>query len=127
MGVPLHGAAQGVLARLGRRSGDTADVRSAACPMIHKRRPSMTSQIGQDALPEPVPGYSPPVSPRLPRVLPASLLLGIFWALYSALRWTEVGVSLGFTGFVALFGAGALTVLLFAIWWLAASRVRWAE
>jgi outer membrane protein assembly factor BamB len=55
------------------------------------------------------------------------LLLGIFWALYCALRWTNLGVTLGFAGFVAVFGAAALTMLMFAIWWLAASRVGWAE
>jgi outer membrane protein assembly factor BamB len=55
------------------------------------------------------------------------LLLVIFWTLYALLRWTDLGVSLGLTGFVALFGAGALMMLLFAIWWLAFSRVGWAE
>ncbi|HLJ09585.1 MAG TPA: PQQ-binding-like beta-propeller repeat protein, partial [Planctomycetaceae bacterium] len=56
-----------------------------------------------------------------------ALLLGLFWPLYAVLRWTDLGVSLGFTGFVALYGAAALALLLFAVWWLAASRVGWAE
>ena len=55
------------------------------------------------------------------------MLLGIFWTLYSVLRWTELGVSLGFAAFVAVYGTGALTTILFAIWWLAASRVGRAE
>jgi outer membrane protein assembly factor BamB len=70
---------------------------------------------------------APAASARSPRIWPSVLLLGIFWAVYLVLRWTELGVSLGFTGFVALYGVGALTVLLFAVWWLAASRVGWAE
>jgi outer membrane protein assembly factor BamB len=55
------------------------------------------------------------------------LVLGIFWILYSGIRWSDLAVSLGFTGFLLVFGAGALTILLFAVWWLAASRLGWAE
>src|SRR6516162_10628270 len=86
----------------------------------------MIGQPDQTTLPPTLPKFSTPV-PRLPRVWPSALLLGIFWTLYSICRWTEFGMSLGFTGFIAVYGAGALTTLLFAIWWLAASRVRWSE
>jgi outer membrane protein assembly factor BamB len=63
----------------------------------------------------------------LPRIWPPILLLGIFWIMYSVLRWTELGNSLGFTGWLFLLAVGALATLLFAVWWLAASRVAWAE
>ena len=78
---------------------------------------------GQPALPHsvPVPAL------KLARAWPSVLLLGVFWTVYSIMRWTELGVSLGFAGFVIVYGAGALAVLLFSIWWLAASRVGWAE
>jgi outer membrane protein assembly factor BamB len=55
------------------------------------------------------------------------VLLGIFWTIYSVLRWTDLGAALGFLGWLILLGSGALITLLFAIWWLTASRVRWAE
>jgi hypothetical protein len=50
----------------------------------------------------------------------------MFWIVYSVIRWSELGVS-GFTGFLVVFGGGALTTLLFGIWWLAASRIGWRE
>jgi outer membrane protein assembly factor BamB len=55
------------------------------------------------------------------------VLLGLFWGIYSVWRWTDLGISLGFLGFLILLGVEGLTTLLFAIWWLAASRVRWTE
>jgi outer membrane protein assembly factor BamB len=55
------------------------------------------------------------------------VLLGIFWTAYSALRWTELGIALGFLGFLILLGVGAVTTLLFVFWWIAASRVRLGE
>jgi outer membrane protein assembly factor BamB len=53
--------------------------------------------------------------------------LGILWTVYSVLRWTDLGPSLGFMGFLILLGVGALVTLLFLAWWLAVSRVRLAE
>jgi outer membrane protein assembly factor BamB len=50
----------------------------------------------------------------------------MFWIVYSVIRWSELGVS-GFTAFLVVFVAGALTILLFSIWWLAASRIGWRE
>jgi outer membrane protein assembly factor BamB len=47
--------------------------------------------------------------------------------IYSIWRWTELGMSLGFMGFLILLGVGAQMTLLFAVWWLAASRVSWRE
>jgi hypothetical protein len=55
------------------------------------------------------------------------VLLGIFWTAYSVLRWTDLGMSLGFMGFLILLGVGVLATLLFIVWWLAASRVRLGE
>lgn len=87
----------------------------------------MTEQPGQATLPQSLGESAPAASPKPPRMWPAALVLGIFWTVYALLRWTELGASLGFMGFVVLFGVGALTVLLFAVWWLAASRVGRAE
>jgi outer membrane protein assembly factor BamB len=55
------------------------------------------------------------------------VLLGLFWTIYSVWRWTELGAELGFMGFLILLGVGGLTTFLFVLWWLAASRARWAE
>src|SRR5262245_5076142 len=87
----------------------------------------MTSQTGVVADPHRLPGPVTAAPARPPRVWPAVALLGVFWALYSVWRWTELGTSLGFFGFLILLGVGALTTLLFAGWWLAASRVPWTE
>ena len=87
----------------------------------------MTNRLGQAALPQSLPESAPAASAKSSRIWPPALLLVLFWTLYAVLRWTDLGASLGFTGFVALYGAGALMVLLFVIWWLALSRVGWAE
>jgi outer membrane protein assembly factor BamB len=55
------------------------------------------------------------------------VLLGLFWSIYAVWRWTELGASLGFLGFLILVGVGGLTTLLFGVWWLVASRVTWTE
>jgi outer membrane protein assembly factor BamB len=73
----------------------------------------------------PTPAFAAPA--RLPRTWPALLLLAIFWTIYSVHRWTDLGVSLGFMGFLVLLGAAAVITLLFVFWWLFASRVRLAE
>jgi outer membrane protein assembly factor BamB len=70
---------------------------------------------------------APVPSIRLPRVWPPLVLLGILWMTYSVLRWTDLGISLGFMGWLILLAVGAVTTLLFAVWWLAASRVGWGE
>src|SRR5262245_50190846 len=62
-----------------------------------------------------------------PRVWPPVALLAVFWVIYSVWRWTELGRSLGFMGFLMLLGVVALTTLLFVIWWMAASKVTWGE
>src|SRR5262249_21528726 len=69
---------------------------------------------------------APPVR-SMPRVWPPVVLLALFWAVYAVWRWTEMGISLGFMGFLMLLGVAALTMLLFVTWWLAASRVSGAE
>jgi outer membrane protein assembly factor BamB len=55
------------------------------------------------------------------------LLLSVFWVVYSLWRWTELGASLGFFGFLIMLGVVAVVALLLIIWWLAASRVPLAE
>src|SRR5262245_53204957 len=91
------------------------------------RTPSMTSQQARSASPSsPVDGTIP-ASEKRPRLWPPALVLGMFWIVYSMISWSKLGVSLGVTGFLVVFGAGALTTLLFGIWWLAASRIGWRE
>jgi outer membrane protein assembly factor BamB len=87
----------------------------------------MTSQTGIVADAHPLPGPATAGPARPPRVWPAVVLLGLFWMVYAVWRWTELGASLGFLGFLILLGVGGLTALLFAVWWLAASRIRWME
>ena len=87
----------------------------------------MTNQEAPGASPSSPPGGTRPASDKRPRLWPPVLLLGIFWTLFAVLRWSGLGVALGFAGFAALFGTGALTILLFVVWWLAASRLGWAE
>jgi outer membrane protein assembly factor BamB len=55
------------------------------------------------------------------------VLLGLFWLIYSVWRWTDLAISLGFIGWLMMLALTALTTLLCAVWWLAASRVGWAE
>ena len=64
---------------------------------------------------------------RSPRIWPAIAMLVVFWAIYSVWRWTDLGPSLGFLGFLILLAVCAVTMLVFVIWWLAASRVTWLE
>src|SRR5262249_36535359 len=87
----------------------------------------MSSQTVSVADAHPLPGPGGAAPARLPRIWPPVVLLGLFWTIYSVWRWTELGASLGFVGFLILLGVGSLTTLLFAVWWLAASRVRWTE
>lgn len=87
----------------------------------------MTSPTGITANPTHLPAPVEVVPARPPRVWPPLLLLGILWTVYSVLRWTDLGIALGFMGFLILLGAGAVVTLLFLVWWLAASRVPLAE
>ncbi len=84
----------------------------------------MSSQADLADLPQ-APTVKAPAS--LPRIWPPVVLLTLFWVVYSVWRWTDMGLSLGFMGFLMLLGIGVLTTLLFAIWWIAASRVSWSE
>jgi len=87
----------------------------------------MTNLPGVASLPQ-APSF--PVASAVrstPRVWLPVVLLGLFWVIYSVWRWTELAISLGFMGFLMLLAVGALTTLLFAIWWMTASRVTWPE
>jgi outer membrane protein assembly factor BamB len=66
-------------------------------------------------------------SVRLPRVWPAAAVLGIFWIVFAVLRGTDLGMSLGFTGFLILMSATGAAALLLLVWWLAFSRIGWRE
>src|SRR5262249_26603157 len=92
-----------------------------------RRSPSMASQTSSVAAPPHLPELDAAAPARPARVWPAAVLLGFFWTVYSAWRWTELGPSLGFMGFLILLGIGGLTTLLFVVWWVLASKVRWAE
>src|SRR5262245_19448765 len=106
-----------------------SSVRSRGSPHFagSRRSPSMANQMSSAADPRPLPepGTAAPVRPA--RVWPAVVLLGLFWTVYAVWRWTELGLALGFLGFLILLGIGALTTLLFLVWWLLASRIRWTE
>ena len=52
-----------------------------------------------------------------------AVLLGIYWIVVAALRGTDLGMSLGFTGFLILMSATGVAALLFLVWWLALSRI----
>jgi outer membrane protein assembly factor BamB len=64
---------------------------------------------------------------QAPRNWPPIVLLGLFWSVYAVWRWTDVGLSLGFMGFLMMAAFAALVLLLFLAWWLAGSRVGWTE
>ncbi len=85
----------------------------------------MTTDTRITTIPILMPSAAAPA--KAPRLWPPVVLLGLFWALYSILRWTDLGASLGFMGFLLLFGVDALVTLLFMVWWLAASRTGLAE
>lgn len=87
----------------------------------------MTPHADHATCPHSFPETGPAVSARLPRIWPPIVLLGVFWTVYSVWRWTDLGTSLGFMGFLILLAVAVLTLLLFAAWWLGASRVRWSE
>src|SRR5262249_46367764 len=91
------------------------------------RETFMASQPDLIAAPQPShePKSQPAASPA--RVWPPIVLLVLFWATYSVWRWTELGPSLGFMGFLILVGIEALATLVFAVWWMTASKVSWAE
>jgi outer membrane protein assembly factor BamB len=55
------------------------------------------------------------------------MLLAMYWIVYSLWRWTEIGASFGFMGFLIMLAVMGVVILLFASWWLAASRVGWRE
>lgn len=61
--------------------------------------------------------------PAVARLWPPIFILALFWTIYALWRWTELGPSFGFAGFLVLAGGGALVTLSFIIWWLAASKL----
>src|SRR5262245_30008908 len=87
----------------------------------------MASQPNLVAAPKSSVKPAAPPAASAARVWPPLVLLALFWAIYAVWRWTELGSSLGFMGFLIVVGIEALTALLFTIWWIAASRVSWAE
>ncbi len=64
---------------------------------------------------------------RPPRVWPAVAIVALYWIIHALLRWTDLGTSLGFAGFLLLMSATGILSLLFLAWWLAWSRVPWKE
>src|SRR5205809_1384685 len=80
---------------------------------------AMSSETARETFPQQQPGPETQWPPRLPRVWPPVVLLGLFWTVYSVWRWTELGITLGFLGFLILLAVAALVLLLFLGWWLA--------
>lgn len=76
--------------------------------------------------PEPTLAKSTPTkkSAATPRVWPAIVLLAIYWSIVIAAYSIELSM---FMRFMSRFIALAATTLLFLVWWLAASRVRWSD
>ncbi len=64
---------------------------------------------------------------RLPRLWPPVLLLGAYWPIYLVWRYSDYGQEKGFFGFLIIAGVTLIVMLLFAAWWLFASRMRWSE
>ncbi len=66
-------------------------------------------------------------TPKMPRIWPAVVLVGIFWSDDLVLRWLEAAM---FTRFMAMLAAVALMTVLFTVWWLTNRRIsradRWA-
>lgn len=65
-----------------------------------------------------------PDKPRTMRVWPGLLLVGVFWAFYFGIGLPELPIT---TTFMSRAGAGALFVLLTAIWWLTNWTIRLAD
>jgi outer membrane protein assembly factor BamB len=73
------------------------------------------------SVPEPIPGIpSPPVV--RPRLWPAVGLVAVYWGTTFVQDGTEWGRSLGFLGFLVRMGVCGGITLLFALWWVFASR-----
>jgi outer membrane protein assembly factor BamB len=87
----------------------------------------MATQPYLPALPKAHQGLAASPSRSQPRTWPPVVLLGLFWAIYAVWRWTDLGMTLGFMGFLMLLGIGALVMILFTTWWLVASNVTWSE
>src|SRR5262245_43676531 len=61
---------------------------------------------------------------RRPRLWPAFLLLALFFTIYKSFDWLELSMG---NRFVYRMLNYAVLLLLFLIWWFAASRVRWSD
>ena len=68
--------------------------------------------------------YAPPDKPRPPRVWPAVVLIGLYWACLGVSSLLEVS---GFSKFLFLSAVLALAVLGYLVWWLSNGRVRWRD
>jgi outer membrane protein assembly factor BamB len=87
----------------------------------------MTTQTTSETAPVSLGQPAPAQPARLPRLWPALLLLGLYWTVYVLWRWTDLGLTLGFIGFLLQMALSALVTLLFVVWWLAGSRLRVAD
>src|SRR5215831_14801522 len=104
-----------------RRIGETrgaSRVNGCRPPIQARLEPFMTTQPDLAAFPHAYQDSAASPSSSPPRIWPPVVLLCLFWPIYSFWRWTELGIALGFMGFLMLLGVSALVLLLFAIWWL---------
>ena len=87
----------------------------------------MTSEADKPSVPEEHVEKLPAPSVQKPCIWPPFALLASFWTIYACWRWTEVGYSFGFLGFLLMAGGGAIVTLAFVVWWLLASNFERSE
>jgi outer membrane protein assembly factor BamB len=78
----------------------------------------MTSDLAHVSSESQPAGLAPAPAPR-PRVWPAVVLVGVFWAFSLACRWTDMVL---FVRFLSELISCALLILLFTVWWLLSRR-----
>jgi outer membrane protein assembly factor BamB len=87
-------------------------------------QPSPSDPGIQTSLPEQPPAFPEPPAVR-PRVWPAIVLVGAFWAYrYVVGQYDDLATG---TRFFSLLGGIALLTALFTVWWFTSSRIGWGE
>jgi outer membrane protein assembly factor BamB len=87
----------------------------------------MSNSLESSANSSDSPQEQPTATVLPPRVWPAVTLVAAYWIIHALLRGTDFGISLGFLGFLLVMATTGALILLFLVWWLTWSRVRWRE
>src|SRR4051812_15721862 len=85
------------------------------------KAPMTTSIVSAPAIGQPDPTTRPA---RPPRLWPALVLVGLYWASAFTISSMEMAT---FPRFLSRVAGCLLLLLLFPIWWLAASRFSWTD